>query len=307
VLDVIGLHGVEEGRPDDPMWLVPASPLDMPAIAGPLSKDRREDLQVWGFLLAAAAQSEGQHPLGVRRGEDPPDRYVQGPEREWALELTELTVGDVRIELARARAVGRRLQEALRADSGRHGHLVGRRVVLSLLPQPDKPLPRDPASIIAALADVLAEDQGCVADGVDLSQGLPDRWPSSSGFYGQHGPFIVQVYRDGIPGVVTVSSSAQVQIHRSEALAALAARVEAKDRPTNDLLLITCGMPDEWGYVCPLEGFIFRFIAEEATRGLLLPSAPRHLVGVVLHSWGTLEWGEVYGSASAAPWTTEAT
>ena len=136
MLDVIGLHGVRKGRPDDPMWLVPASPFDMPAIAGPLSKDRREDLQVWTFLLAAAAQREGQHPLGVRRGEDPPDRYVQGPEREWSLELTELTLGDVRSELARARAVGRRLQEALRANPGRHGHLVGRRVVLSLLPPP---------------------------------------------------------------------------------------------------------------------------------------------------------------------------
>ena len=162
------------------MWLVPASPFDMPAIAGPLSKDRREDLQVWGFLLAAAAQREGQHSLGVRRGEDPPDRYVQGPEREWSLELTELTLGDVRSELARARAVGRRLQEALRANPGRHGHLVGGRVVPSLLPEPDKPLPGDPASMIAALVDVLAEDQGCVADDVDLLRGLPKRVASQA-------------------------------------------------------------------------------------------------------------------------------
>ena len=31
------------------MWLVPASPFDMPAIAVPLSKDRREDRQVGRF------------------------------------------------------------------------------------------------------------------------------------------------------------------------------------------------------------------------------------------------------------------
>jgi hypothetical protein len=45
----IGLHGTEPGREDDPLCIIPPSPLDAPTVEGPLAKDRREDLQILAF------------------------------------------------------------------------------------------------------------------------------------------------------------------------------------------------------------------------------------------------------------------
>jgi hypothetical protein len=309
VVTTIGLHLVGEDDPGDPSWLVPPSPLDVPVVAGRLTQERQEDLQLWSFLLAAGLVG-GQHPLEVRRGEqDPPDRYLRGPAGEWALEMTELTAENVRGELAVARGFGRRLERSLRADPHGYAHLLGRRVVLALTPQvAEQSLPAGPAGpagpdILESISEALAEDKGCVGDGVDLSAGFPSQWPNSAGFYGPHGPFLVQVQGDGVEGQITVVSSAQGEMRRSESLRALAGRLAKKDCPPNEALLISCGLPDKLGYVCGLDSFVFRLIAEAISAGETLP-APSHLSAVALHLWGTTELIQLHSVPDApAPWS----
>jgi len=283
------------------MWLVPPSPLDIPVLAGPLAKPRREDLQTWSFLLAAGA-SGARHPLGILPGEDPPDRELFARELRWAVELTELTAEDVRSELARARRVGRELERVLRRDERRFSHLRGRRVVASFAPEAGA-WPDIPAGV-NDLADALAEDRGCVGEGIDLSRGLPDRM-RTSGLYGTYGAVVLQVYPDGVEDEITLVASAQAQIRRSEVRAAVAARVAAKDDPRNDVLLMTCGLPDERGHVCGLDQFIYSFVAEDVRSGG--PSvAAEHLGAIVLHHWGTPHWLEIYRKDDfPLPWEKE--
>jgi hypothetical protein len=293
----IGLDVTEPGREDDPLCIIPASPLDAPALEGPLTKDRREDLQILAFTLAVSLAADGGHPIDIRPGGDPPDRLIRVNGREQTVELTELTVFDVRHELALARQVGRALRERLNSDALRNAYLVGRRVALAVLPS--EPLPRDTELLLDKLCVLLAEDRGCVGDGVDLTRGLPERWPTDRGPYGQSGPVHVSVYPDGVPGEILVSAACQAEIRLSQTVHALESRVRAKDTPASELLVMSCGMPDNRGYQCALDPFMFQFI--EANRDHLQLS-PRHLKSVVLHLWGTPRWLQLYRSEDSVPW-----
>lgn len=287
----IGIHGTEEGHSDDPFWATPASPLDAPILQGPLSRDRREDLQTLAFALAVSVVDNPGHPIEIARGADPPDRTFTVNGATLAVELTELTASEIRADLAQARQLGRLLETELRGDVGRFRPLVGRRIALSVLPM--NVAPYDAVQMIHQLCTMLESDRGCVGDGVDLSAGLPDPWPNQHGFYGQQGPVMVQSYRDGMPNEIVVSSSCQAQISLSQTIATVAERVQVKDRECNELLVMSCGMPDERGYVCPIDAFMFQFIKEHLDR---IQLSPVRLKGVVLHLWGTPEWIDLFRS-----------
>ena len=107
----IGVRVSAQDRPDDPFEIVTAV-LDQPVLTGPVQKDRREDLQLWSALHALAFSGAAPHPLGVSRGDDPPDRWLFHGDRKWAVELTELTFEDVRQGLSQLRAIARELNSA---------------------------------------------------------------------------------------------------------------------------------------------------------------------------------------------------
>jgi hypothetical protein len=154
------------------------------------------------------------------------------------------------------------------------------------------------------MAEVLLEDKGCVGDGIDFSQGLPERWTSNAGMYGSHGPFELQVYGDGVEGQLLVVASAQAQIKRSEAVQALSARIEAKDHAPNNLLLITCALPDDRGFACGLDTFMYLHLANAAATGTLGLRPPKRLSAVVLHRWNSADWIELYRADDAVlPWS----
>jgi hypothetical protein len=295
----IGIRGFDQGREDDPFWISAPSPLDAPAITGPISRQQREDLQIWAFAITVGVTSSDRHPIGIEVGGDPPDRVLSVDGQKWGLELTELTVTDARNELAHTRAFGRRLEDALNASLDRFDHLVGRRVFVAKLGNNVRP---DRDHTLAVILEALLQDKGCVGDGVDLSAGLPNHLPISNGIYGDLGSCDVQVYRDGQPGRILVSTSAQTKIHRSEALAVLESRIGQKDSPKNDALLISCGLPDMRGYVCPLDWFLFLLLSELFKAGEKV-KAPKHLRHVAVHFWGSNEWFEVYQSENhPVPW-----
>ena len=281
----VGVGGYSPGAEDDPFVILGAV-LDQPFLPGPINKNRREDLQLWSLLQALAAAGAVRHPLAVRSGEDPPDRYLAHGSRVWGTELTELTVQDVRRDFAPVRRFGRALQERVRGRASEFPHLQGRTVTLAKLA--DQPMPRDHGQLLGDLEAVLAEDKGFVGEGLDLSQGPPAQL-GTRGIYGDHGPFNV-IVNPGIGGSseIVISASSQSQIYMSEAIAALGSRIAAKDKECNEVLVITCGLVDEYGYTCPADQSIFQLLQEALQRGTSVqPHKPTHIRGILVHLWNT--------------------
>jgi hypothetical protein len=281
----VGVGGYSPGAEDDPFVILGAV-LDQPFLAGPVSKDRREDLQLWSVLQALAAAGAARHPLGVRQGDDPPDRYLVHGSRIWGTELTELTVQDVRQDLAPVRRFGRALQQRVWARASEFPHLRGRTVTLAKLPDPS--MPRDHEQLLHDLEAVLAEDKGFVGEDLDLSRGLPAQL-GTRGIYGDHGPFNI-VVNPGVGGSddIVISAFSQSQVHMSEAIAALGRRVAAKDKDGNEVLVITCGLIDENGYTCPADQSIFQMLRDAVQADIsVLPQKPANIRGILIHLWNT--------------------
>jgi len=145
---------------------------------------------------------------------------------------------------------------------------------------------------------LLEADRGCIGEGVDLTNGLPDRLPDR-GLYGQSGPVHVSVYPDGRPGEILVSAACQAELRLSQAINALQSRVDAKDTPASEVLVMSCGMPDHRGYQCALDRLLFEFIVAHRNR---VQFSPRHLKGIFLHLWGTPTWLQLYRSEDSLSW-----
>lgn len=156
---VIGVTVSPKDRPGDPFQIVTAV-LDQPVMSGPVQKDRREDLQLWSALNALAFCGVAPHPLGVSRGDDPPDRWLYNRDQKWGVERTELTIEDVRQDLSQLRGVARELQRRLLEREADFAHLRGRMVVISKDPTLD--LPKNPEQLFTDLATLLAADKGFV-------------------------------------------------------------------------------------------------------------------------------------------------
>ena len=76
----------------------------------------------------------------------------------------------------------------------------------------------------------------------------------------------------------------------------------AKDYPPNELLLVTCGLPNARGYVCALDSFIWKILGGELKVGRVELNTKR-LHGFALHLWDTLQtcWLH-HDDAAPAPW-----
>jgi hypothetical protein len=238
----------------------------------------------------------------VGLGPDPPDRWLAHGDRRWATELTELTVADVRRTISQPRMFARHLTTRINDNLERYAHLRDRIIMLSC--DEDVTVPRDASALLDSLAHTLTSDIGYVDEGIDFSNGFPESLPMERGHHGQHGPFLVTVQAINAGGAVAVSASVQTRIKRSDAVAALTARVAAKDHSTNELLLVTCGMPDTQGYTCSVDSSIFQLLYEgQRDHVEVLPCFPRlrHLNSVVLHLWNTPH-SIVWGKNPDLPW-----
>jgi hypothetical protein len=294
-------YGHAEGAEEDPFVFVAPSPLDYPLIAGPVDQDRLEDLQIWAALSALGMNGiVSHHPLDVRHGEDPPDRWLVNGNRQWATELTELTIKHVRKDLDQVRWFGRQLRERVLAYASAYSHLKGRMVSLSAMP--DRSMPKNLEPLLTDLEQVLAQDRGFVGEDVDTSEGFPTQF-GRRGFYGIHGPFIVVANPASGSDDILVSANAQSKIYRSEAIAALGNRVAEKDKPGNEVLIVTCGLPDKKGYTCPIDQSIFSLLAESEQD--ILPQPLVHIRGILIHLWNTHLC--ILRGTEDLPWTLPAT
>lgn len=275
------------GTDSEPYMMPIGGILDQNYLPGPIAKDRLEDLQLWSILQALASYEGSKHPLAVRPGDDPPDRIITHGGRSWATELTELTLEDIRGDLARVRAAGRLLEEHLRDRSSKYSFLQGRTVMLAK--HPDQQLPRNIGAILDKIEASLLDDKGFVGQEPVSAQGTP------RGYYGMYGPFSITVNQTSQGGPVVVSSTSQVLLFRHEVIDAFQARVRDKDKPENEIVFISCGLPDKQGYACPSDHAVFTMLREALDEGIDITPPLRHLRGGLVHLWGTdrmFAWGD---------------
>lgn len=295
------MRGTVEGSPSDPVIMLPPSPMDYQVLPAPLSKVRREDLQILSFMYVNIPFFGSSSPLEILRGNDPPDRVVRIFDDSFSVELTELTVGDIRGNFARARKFGRAILSGIELTKDVYGHLIGRRVLLTISPRTK--LPRDTSALVEEVLRLLTEDKGCVGDELEGVTEFPQQWPLTyNGFYKVTDPVIVQVFRDGSPNKFNVIGSNQAEFSHSDLLSLLRERISAKDKPSNTVLIVSCGLPDENGCMCPADQFMFEEIVKLRDS---LSFNPVHLKSIYLHLWNSLSCIELFRSADLpAYWPT---
>lgn len=280
----IVLRGRRESQPSDTLVALPPAPLDHQIIKGPASKQRREDLQIQSFVLMLGLFHDYCACLEILNGDDPPDRLVRIAEESIAVELTELTFGGVRGDFAQVRKFARRVGDALQARKDEYPHLAGRTVQLSFL-RSIGDLPRDLTTNVRRVLEILSEDRGFVGEDLEGLDELPSFFPQSHrGFYENVGPITIQVYRNEDHGQIIVVGSAQAEFLHSELRSTLRRIIEKKDISKNQLLLISCGQPDEKGCACPLDKLLFDEVPEILGS---LEINPEFLKCIILHLWGT--------------------
>lgn len=299
--------GFAADSPDDPLTIVPPTLADHRVLVGPVDKDRREDLQLWGFLQTLAAHGVLRHPVSMRPGGDPPDRYVETDGAAHAVELTELTMPQMRARLARVRQAGRALAELLADAPAAYGHLLGREVSMQDATAEGALGPgADVRAVALEIANALTQERGYVGEGVDVSGGFPEVWPNSRGFYGEIAGFQVQVNQSSerpLGSSVPVLAASQAEFGLGEVRSLLWSRVAAKDDRRNRVLLVTTGLVDSAGYVCPMDQWLFRALADHGVGDA--PTEPTHLDAVVVHHFLTNDLLVAYQRPEAVlPWRT---
>jgi hypothetical protein len=296
----LGIAGFNESD-GEPFMMSLGGILDRQVFAGPVDKDRIEDLQIWAAMQALGFHNALKHPLSIRPGGDPPDRLISCGDRTWGVELTELTIQDVRQDLAPVRTFGRMLQQRLRDQPERFAHLRGRVVMLTKLA--DQALPRNLDSMLKDVEQALSEDRGDFGEDMDWTAGAPEHL-GERGRYDNQEAFSIVVNKSNDGAVVHVSATSHFQLYRSKALSALGARIKAKDKPGNEIIIVTCGLPDRQGYACPSDHDLF-IVLEQAAKDKIPGMTERlsHVLGILIHLWGS---NQIYSLTDDqdVPWTT---
>lgn len=255
-------------------------------------KEWREALQVEAFLGSLLVRD-----VKLRRGEDPPDFIlnIHGVGRK--LEVTQLSLVDLRGEYNRARRFESYLEIHLAHFFDGQPHLEHAYIEVSISSAPRN---RDFDPLRSTIETRLRTDLGLVGDGIDFSQGLPDRL-SPAGFYGEIGDGILltaQRRNDPSLGRPRVSLL-EVSFTEDDLLSSLYALIERKDKLPNEWLLISLGAPDEEGYVCPADIHLFGMLKE------LKPAKPHTLAvdRVFVHLWNSFEALEImtHGTDALTP------
>lgn len=286
----IVINGLLGSSNSDSLIVLPPGQVDLRRVLGPVSKARREDLQLQSFIHALCHFTDLNESIEVLRGGDPPDRLVRVSDETVAVELTELTVQVVRRDFALIRQLARNLESTLAKKASNYPHLFGRTVVLNFLPT--EKLPKNTSQIIQSIAAVLREDRGYVGEDLEGLETFPDRYPATHrGFYRSVGPVSIKtVIGQPLQGI-QVMGSAQAQFLQSELLKVLKDLIEKKDIEGNDVLLMSCGTPDENGYCCPVDEFLYQEVLN-TLRGSFIET--KHVKNIIMHLWGTDQMVEIY-------------
>ena len=272
------------------------------------------------FLDFARAEQRRGHLKAIdsyrRPPSDPPDLVVTTRGHEYGVELTSITTPDVsRQRLSEIREIGRHLSELIRNDSERFAHLVGTQVSLAEMASDNHRPPRAHARRMREIVDSLAEALGPQIGTVDgtpfTSPGDPEGTviPAEIAMRGRarvDEAYWLEVHKvsndRATPHVV---ANCQVELFPSLVAQTFIERVQKKDRQGNEFLLVTTGLPDKEGYVCPADIWVFHILKEQALAGKIEIPPLRHLRQIVLNHWGCPPWtvyfGDIDGLLRPAP------
>jgi len=254
-----------------------------------LSKLDREQLQFEAFSAAVPAYQGAT----ATHGNDPPDLLVSQIDRTVGLEITQLSVSNLRSDVAHLSEISRILRDSVDVNGAEYAHLSGRTVRVAVHSIPTR---REIPGLVREVAQVLLVDVGYMWEGVDLSGGFPDSIKEMKGLHKSvAGAPIVSVERakDG-EFDVRANLSGGLLVPIAEIEAAVIDLIATKDRPENDVLVISTGMPDYNGLTFPADVYLF-----EALREFELPgeNAPQHLDEVYLHHWPSHDYRMLFGGA----------
>ncbi|WP_143138621.1 hypothetical protein [Lentzea waywayandensis] len=300
------MSGYMADKPDDPLLIVPGGQIDRKMISGTITRAQREDLQQWSCLCQLASIGALEHPISSAPGGDPPDRVWTIGDRSWGVELTELTIQEFRSGLARVRSVSRVVQRLIDEEPDRFVHLQERVVSVGDSNASASHFTTRNFSLVAEqIRDAVAEDRGCLQDNFDGippgDDGLPREIPYTHGRYGDIGGLVVAVDRGALGSSPTVVAGASFQLLASEVRDRLVERLKDKDRPGNDIVILTTGLPDSNGYTCPLDKWLFDMVFQHNLGSSLKLD---HISGVLMHNWGTPFIGQIYRRPDAdLPWS----
>jgi hypothetical protein len=275
-------------------------------VADRLTQEEIEDRQFLDF--AYGAQQRGELPMElsfVRPPSDPPDLLVTTRGHQHGVELTSITTPEVsRQRLSEVRAVGRNLGELVRSDSTRFAHLIGKQVILSEMASDGQRPPRVHRRRMEEIVDQLAEALGPEIGTVDRTPWTnpesPEdtRIPSEVTMRGRARVdqfYWLEVHQgadnSAAPNVI---ANCQVELVRRVVADTLIERIQKKDREGTDFILVTTGLPNNEGYVCPADSHIFHLLHQKAVAGTLQFPPLRHVTQVAINHWHYPPWTMVF-------------
>jgi hypothetical protein len=301
---VMALLG-HDGDPDDPIYMGSTLPIETPLGTNHLSQAQIEDLQLWSCLTTLTSVGALPSPVGIAAGDDPPDRILSVGGREYGVELTALTLHDLRRSLADVQSVAREVATALRDAQTAYGHLVGRTVEIRAVDlEAAMSGGAQRTTVVNDILKALREDRGVVEQNLDPNQIETTGWPEtldfSAGNYESFAGLWLSAHQStaGPDSPAAVIGTANCTFQLNEAQTLLKQRVTAKDRVGNDILAISTGLPGKTGSGCPLDFWIFDALREHGLGGR---PQPEHINGILLHHWGTPYLAEIYRNPDNPP------
>jgi hypothetical protein len=268
----------------------------------------QESIEVQQFLdFALAAQERGELPAieSYRKPPpDPPDLMVTTRGREYAVELTSISTPEVsRQRLSEVRTIGRNLTDLIKRERQRFSHLVGKQIILQDLASDDQRPPRAYARRMQAIVDQLADALGPQIGTVDRRPLLPPGSPPGTVVPAEVAmrgrawvdTYLLEVHTtpdpEALPNVV---ANCQVELVSRVLAEKLIDRIQRKDREGTEFLLVTTGLPDKAGYICPADSYVFELIKQLAFAGRIKIPPLRHLRQVVINYWRYPSWTMVF-------------
>lgn len=276
-------------------------------VADNLSQDAIEVDQFLDFAVAAQARGELPSIETYRKPEsDPPDLLVKVRGREHGVELTSISTPEVsRQRLSEIRMIGRDLADLVKRESQRFTHLVGTRIILQELAsdaqRPPKSHRRTPEeTIVSRLADALGPSIGVVDRSPLLPLGSPvgtvvTAEVANRGRARIDDSYLLEVHASAdATAPPNVVANCQVELVDSLLIKTLLDRVQRKDREGTEFLLVTTGLPDKAGYVCPADGYVFELLRRLAFAGRITFPSLRYIRQIVLNHWRYPPWTLVF-------------
>lgn len=264
---------------------------------GNYSQSAIENIQLTDFLRQAQTGGIVADLASVEWvANDPPDVSIAMRDgQKFAVELTTISASEItRGRLDEAAKIESAIRDRIAAESDAFAHLQGRIVALNeLASDENRPPKRRPVQFdkfVNQIVDELRTDFGVAGVPVDPNNPrLPESIPAEVANVGrkwiEDTRYTLEVHQ-AQPGLdVHVTSNVQIELGYTDVANRVMELVARKDKPANQILLLTTGLISKSGRTVPADRLIFDMIYRLSQQGAIR-LAPKHLNQVILHFWG---------------------